>query len=109
MVMTTATTPLAIGGVTEKYGEQKYAPVPVKLERLEGGKEEEPALMANITAPAKLACHAGGACSECRYQSSCKTTRCTSHPAGRNCVSCRCLVRCANVAPQTRQGDQQKM
>ena len=26
--------------------------------------------------------------------------------AGRNCVSCRCLVRCANVAPHTRQDKQ---
>ena len=37
-VVTSATTPLAIGGVTDKDGEQKPAPVHIKLEGLEGGK-----------------------------------------------------------------------
>ena len=39
---------------------------------------------------------------------SCKTARCVCQVAGRNCVSCRCLVRCANVAPQTRQYEKRK-
>ena len=106
--VTSATTPLAIGGVTDEDGEQKPAPVLVKLEGSEGGKEEGTAPAANTTAPAQLACHAGGACCECRYQSSCKTARCACHRAGHNWVSCRCLMRCPNVAPQTQQDEQRK-
>ena len=108
-VVTSATTPLAIGGVTDEDGEQKPAPVPVKLEGLEGGKEKGAAPAANTTAPAQLTCHAGGSCCKCGYQSSCKTARCACHRAGCNCVSCWCLVWCANLVPKTRQDEQRKM
>ena len=104
-VVTSATSPLAIGGIKDDDGKQKPAPVPVKIEGLEEGKEEGTASAANTTAPAQLACHAGGACCKFGYQLSCNTARCACHRAGRNCVSCRCLVRCANVAPHTRQDE----
>ena len=104
--MTSATAPLAIGRITEEDGEQKPAPVTVNIEGSERGKEEGMVPAENTMAPAQLACHAGGACCECRYQSSCKTARCACHQAGRNCVCCRCLVRCANIAPQTQQDEQ---
>ena len=99
--------PLAIEGHTDKDGEIKPAPVTVKIKGEERGKDEGTALAATTMAPALLACHAGGACCNYGVQSSCKTTRCAFRRAGRNCVSCRCLMRCANVAPQTQQEEQQ--
>ena len=33
----------------------------------------------------------------------CKTARCECHKAARVCVACRCLGRCVNRTPQTRQ------
>ena len=104
--MTSVTAPLAIGGSTDKDGERKPAPVTFNIEGAERGKEQGTAPAANTTAPAQLVCHAGGACCKCGYQLSCKTMRCAYRRAGRNCVSCWCLVRCANVAPQTRQDEQ---
>ena len=98
--------PLAIEGHTDKDGEIKPAPVTFKIKGEERGKDEGTALAATTMTPALLACHAGGACCKYGLQSSCKTTRCACHQAGRNCVSCRCLMRCANVAPQTRQEEQ---
>ena len=105
-VVTSVTSPLAKGGSTDEDGERKPAPVTVKIEGSERGEEEGTASAANTTAPAQLSCHDGGACCKCRYQSYCKTTWCACRRAGRNCVSCWCLVWCANVAPQTRQDEQ---
>ena len=82
-------------------------PIVVKIEGEERGKEGRTAPGATATAPKQPAGLAGDACSECGPQSSCKTTRCGCRWAGRNCVSCWCLVRCANVAPQTWQDKQQ--
>ena len=58
-VVTSATVPPAIGGITYKYGEQKPAPVPVKIDRSEREKEEGTAPAANTTALAQLACQVG--------------------------------------------------
>ena len=104
--VTSVIAPLAIEGCTDKDGEQKPAPVMVKIEGAERGKEEGTAPAATTMAPAQLACHAGGACCNCGLQSSCRTARCTFRRVGRNCMSCWCLVRCASVGPQTRQEEQ---
>ena len=61
---------------------------------------------ATTTELAQLACHSGGACCGYGLQSLCMTVRCSCRQAGRNCVSCWCLVQCANVAPQTHQDKQ---
>ena len=104
--VTSLCAPLASEGHTDRDGETKPAPVVVNIEGAERGKEGGPAPAATTTAPEQPTGLAGDACCECGLQSSCKTTRCGCHQAGRNCVSCRCLVRCANVAPQTRQDKQ---
>ena len=78
-------------------------PVAVKIEGAGRGKKGKTVPAVNTPAPDKPTCLAGDACCECGQQSSCKTARCGCRVAGRNCVSCRCLVRCANVTPQTRQ------
>ena len=59
--MTSVIAPLAIEGHIDEDGERKPAPVMVKIEGAERGKEERTAPAATITAPAQLACHAGGA------------------------------------------------
>ena len=105
--VTSVIAPLAIEGRTDKDGERKPLPVTVKIEGSERGKEEGTAPAATTTAPAQLACHAGGSCFDCGLQLSCKTLRCACRQVGRNCVSCWCQVRCANVAPQTRQEEHQ--
>ena len=94
---------LEIGGHTDGDGENLPAPVAVKIEGAGRGKKGETAPAVNTPAPDKPTGLAGDACCECGQQSSCKTARCGCQVAGRNCVSCQCLVRCANVAPQTRQ------
>ena len=101
--------PLAIGRHTDRDGDRKPVPIVVKIEGEERGKEGRTAPGATATAPKQPAGLAGDACSKCGPQSSCKTTRCGCRWAGRNCVSCWCLVRCANVAPQTWQEKQQTL
>ena len=98
--------PLAIGGHAGGDGEEIPAPVAVNLKGVERGKKGWTAPAATTTAPDKPMGHSGDACCKCGQQSSCKTAWCSFWVAGRNCVSCRCLVRCANVAPQTRQEKQ---
>ena len=95
--------PLAIEVHIDGDGEEKTAPVVVKLEGAEWGKEGGTAPAVTTTAPDKPAGLAGDACCKCGHQSSCKTTQCGCRVAGRNCVFCQCLVRCANVTPQNRQ------
>ena len=63
--MTSVTAPLEIGGGTDEDGGRKPAPVAVKIEGAERGKEEGTAPAANTTAPAQLACHVCGACCDC--------------------------------------------
>ena len=106
MDLTSVISPVEIEGHTDKDGKRKPAPVTVKIEGAERGKEEGTAPAANTMAPAQLACHAGGACCDCELQSLCKTARCACRQVGRYYVSYWCLVRCVNVAPQTRQEEQ---
>ena len=61
-VVTSVTAPLEIGGSTDKDGERKPAPVTVKIEGAERGKEEGTVPAENTTAQEQMACHAGGAC-----------------------------------------------
>ena len=105
--MTSLCVPLEIGGHTDGDGENLPAPVVVKLEGAERGKSGGTAPAVNTPAPDKPTGLAGDACCECGQQSSCNTARCGCWVVGRNCVSCRCLVQCANVAPQTWQDKQQ--
>ena len=98
--------PSAIEGHIDEDGERKPAPATFKIEGEERGKEEGTALAATTTAPAQLACHAGGVSCDCGLQLSCKAARCACCWVGHNCVSCQCLVRCANVAPQNQQEEQ---
>ena len=104
--MTSLCDPLAIEGHTDGDGNTKPASVAVHIEGAERGKEGGEAPAATTTAPEQPACLSGDACCKCGLQSLCKTTRCGCRRAGRNCVSCRCLVWCADVAPQTRQDKQ---
>ena len=104
--VTSVIVPLAIEGRTEEDGERNPAPVTVKIEVAERGKEGGPATAATTMALSQLVCHVGGACCDCGLQSLCKTTRCACPRVVRNCVSCWCLVQCANVGPQTRQEEQ---
>ena len=97
---------LAIEGHTEEDGKRKPAPLTVQIEGAERGEDEGTVPAATTTAPAQLACHVGGACCEFGLQLSCETARCACRRVGCNCVSCWCLVRCSNVAPQTRQEEQ---
>ena len=101
--MTSLCAPLEIEGHTDVDGSEVPAPAAVQLEGAGRGKKVETAPAINTTAPDKPTGLAGNACCECEQQSSCKTARCGCQVAGRNCVSCWCLVRCANVTPQTRQ------
>ena len=57
----------------------------------------------HTTARVHSACLAVDACYECGPTSTCKTARCECHEAARVCVTCRCLERCVNRAPQTQQ------
>ena len=103
MEVTSLCAPLEIEGHTDGDGKEIPVTVAVKLEGAERGKKGGTAPAVTNTAPDKPRGLAGNACCKCGQQSLCKTTRCGCWVAGRNCVSCRCLVRCANVAPQTRQ------
>ena len=60
--MTSVIAPLAIEGHTDEDGKIKSAPITVKIEGAERGKEEGTVPAANTTESAQLACHAGGAC-----------------------------------------------
>ena len=93
-------------GTHRQRRRRKTAPVAVKIEGAKRGKEGWTAPAAITTEPDQPAGLAGDACCKCGHQSSCKTARCGCRRAGRNCVSYQCLVRCANVAPQTRQDKQ---
>ena len=104
--VTSLCAPLAIEGHTDGDGEEIPAPVVVKLEGAERGKKGGTVPAVTTTAPDKPTGLAGDACCECGQQSSCNTARCGCWVVGRNCVSCRCLVRCANVTPQTWQDKQ---
>ena len=59
--VTSVIAPLTIEGHTDKDGEIKPAPITVKIERAERGKEEGTAPATTTMAPALLVCHAGGA------------------------------------------------
>ena len=104
--MTSLCAPLEIEGHTYEDGETKPAPATVNIEGAERGKEKGTAPATATTAPEQPACLAGGACCNCRLKSLCKTIRCACRRVGCNCLSCWCLVRCANVAPQTQQDEQ---
>ena len=106
--VTSLCAPLALEGHIDRDGKKKHAPVVVKIEGEEWGKEGGTAPAVTTTAPEQLTGLAGDACCECGHQSSCKTTPCGYWVEGRNCMSCRCLARCANVAPQTRQDKQRR-
>ena len=101
--VTSATTPIAIEGV--KYGDGKVnlACRSVNIEGENGGKEKGTAPADHTTAPAHSACLAVNACCKCGPTLTCKTARCECRKDARVCVSCRCLERCVNPAPQTRQ------
>ena len=96
-----ATSPLVIEGVKDIDGKVNLVFCLVKLEGGNGGKETGTALAEHTTAPAHSACIAVDACCECRPTSTCNTARCECRKVARVCVSCRCLERCVNRAPQT--------
>ena len=57
--VTSVIAPLEIEGHTDEDGETKPAPITVKIEGAERGKDEGTEPAATTTAPAQLACHAG--------------------------------------------------
>ena len=73
----------------------------VKIEGGNRGKEKGTAPEEHTTAPAHSACLAVDACCECRPTSTCKTVQCECCKATGVCVTCRCMGRCYNRAPQT--------
>ena len=97
--VTSLCAPLAIEGHVDRDGKTKPAPVMVKIEGAERGKEGGTAPAVTTTAPEQPLGLAGDSCCKCGPQSSCKTTRCGYRREGCNCTSYRCLMRCANVAP----------
>ena len=103
--MTSATSPLVIEGVKDRDGQANLVCCLVKLEVENGGKEKGTAPESQTTAPEHSACLAVDICCEYRPTSMCKTARCECRKAARVCVSCRCLERCVNSAPQTRRDE----
>ena len=101
--VTSSTSPLAIEGIKDGDGKVNLACRFVKTEGENGGKEKGTAPVEHTTAPAHSACLAVDACCECGPTSTCKTARCEFRKAAHVCVSCRCLERCVNHAPQTQQ------
>ena len=100
--VTSATSPLAIEGVKDGYGQENLARRTVKIEGENGGKEKGTAPAEHTTAPVHPACLAVNTCCEYGPTSTCKTARCKCRKAARVCVTCRCLGRCSNRDPQTR-------
>ena len=99
--VTSATSPLAIEGVKDGDGKVNLVCRLVKIEGENGGKEMGTAPAEHTTSPEHLACLAIDVCCECGPTLTCKTARCECRKAARVCMSCRCLERCVNRAPQT--------
>ena len=101
--VTSATSPLVIEGVKDGDGQAKLADRLIKIKGGNGGKEKGTAPAAHTTALVHSSCPTVDTCCKFGTMLTCKTAQCEFRKAARVCVSCQCLGRCANVAPQTRQ------
>ena len=100
--VTSETSPLAIEGVKDGVGQANLASRLVKIKGENGRKEKGTEPAEHTMAPAHSDCLAANACCECGTTSSCKTARCECRNATHVCVTCWCLGRCSNRAPQNR-------
>ena len=100
--LTSTTSPIAIEVVKDGDCQANLARRTVKIEGGNGGKEKGTAPAEHTTAPVYSACLAVDSCCECGPTLMCKTSQCECRKSAPVCVTCRCLGRCPNRAPQTR-------